>query len=414
MTKKPEFKVCYFLKRYPRLSETFVVNEIQALQDQGIDVTVLAQRSSGEELIHKKTADLKVPIYYTPPVNLISNEASSIKFLETLTANPCLIERETLSGALSKADYRALIESAMIAPFIQKMGIDLIHAHFATWATTIASYVSKLTGIPYSFTAHAKDIYHESVNKKALAEKIAQARFVITVSDFNKRYLDECLKSEEKIGRVIRLYNGIDLEEFQDSKEKKEPGLIVAVGRLVQKKGFEDLIQACNILNKKGSAFRCLIIGEGEERNALEKKIAEFSLTKKVSLMGAMPQEEVKTILRKASIFALPCIIGKDGNRDGLPTVLLEAMALGVPVISTTVTGIPEIIDHGKSGFLVSPGDPLGLAKGIEQILSDLAFQEHMQREGRAKAEEVFDIKKNVLTLKRIFTESENHSHLTA
>ncbi len=403
MNKPTPFKVCYFLKRYPRLSETFVVNEMQELQRQGIDVTVVAQRSADEELIHQKTAKLKVPIYYMPPVRLIPNEASSMKFLDSLNASPCLIGREILSGDLSKADYRTLIESAMIAPFIQKLGINLIHAHFATWATTAASTVSRITGIPYSFTAHAKDIYHESVDKSSLAEKMAHARFVVTVSDFNKRYLDECLKSEEKTGRVIRLYNGIDLDQFCGSEEEKEPGLIVGVGRLVPKKGFEYLIQACNILNKKGRDFRCLIIGEGEERNPLAKNIARYSLKEKVKLMGARPQEEVKKILKKAAVFALPCIVGDDGNRDGLPTVILEAMALGVAIVSTKVTGIPEMISDQQSGFLVKEKNPDELAHAIDILLGSEMLRNNFVKAASEKVHSDFNVIENVRTLKNYF-----------
>jgi len=400
------FKVCYFLKRYPRLSETFIVNEMQELRRLGVNVTIVAQGDPNELVVHEKTKSLKVPIYYVPPVKSISRESWLVKYLRNLSDIPREMARKNIRGGMSKIDYLTLIESAMIAPLIQSLGIDLIHAHFATWATTAASFVSKLTNIPYSFTAHAKDIYHESVDRKALAEKMAQAKFVITVSNFNKIYLEECLKTEGKLGRIIRLYNGIDLNQFKPSHTKKDSNLIVSVGRLVQKKGFEYLIDACNILNEKGMPFHCMIIGEGEERTALENLVKKNSLENKVKFTGAQTQKEVIRMIQKSAIFVLPCIVGDDGNRDGLPTVLLESMALGVPVISTTTTGIPEIIENKKTGILVPPKNALQLANSIEEVLIKPELQENLQREGRLRAEKVFNIEENVRVLHNIITQS--------
>ncbi|MEO2055496.1 MAG: glycosyltransferase family 4 protein [Nitrospira sp.] len=399
-------KVCYFLKRYPRLSETFIVNEIEALQRQGVDITIVAGKSAGEEMVHEKAQALKVPVYYMPKVKEIPRDAWSVKYLSTLSVTPAELGPDALCGPMSKEEYRILIEAAMIAPLLLNLGVDLIHAHFATWAATAASWVSKVTRIPYSFTAHAKDIYHESVDKRTLSEKMAMARFVVTVSDFNKEYLEECLKSEGRSGRIIRLYNGIDLDEFKPSQAEKEPDLLVGVGRLVEKKGFSYLIEACKLLEESGKSFKCVIIGEGDERKALVELVKKYGLKEKVLFLGAKTQTEVIRILKTASVFVLPCIIAEDGNRDGLPTVLLEAMALGVPVISTTVTGIPEIITHGKSGLLVPQRDPRLLAREIGEVLANQELQSLLQRGGRLKVEEVFDVKKNIFALKRIFSQA--------
>ncbi|MFQ5598090.1 MAG: glycosyltransferase family 4 protein [Nitrospiria bacterium] len=408
MKKTNTFKVGYFLKRYPRLSETFVVNEIRELQRQGIEVTVFAQKAADEKVVHEKTKILQVPIYYMPPVKWIPEQAASVKFLKTLSANPQTIGRLTLSGNLSLTNYRALIEAAMVAPFIQSLGIDLIHAHFATWAAAAAGFVSRITNIPYTFTAHAKDIYHKSVDKPDLAKKITAARFAITVSDYNKQYLEEVLKSEGTSGRIIRLYNGIDLNQFPYEESEKDPGLIVGVGRLVPKKGFEYLIKACDLLNRNGKSFRCLIIGEGEEKDRLEKWIKLFSLEKHVRLLGSRTQEALKEILKKASVFALPCIVDKDGNRDGLPTVLLEAMALGVPVVSTKVTGIPEMISHGKNGFLVEEKNAAALAKAIDRLLGSPALQKEFTKSAYDKVRKDFNITENVALLKDHFLAEEH------
>lgn len=397
------FKVCYFLKRYPRLSETFIVNEMRELQQQGINVSIVAKYASNEEIVHEKAQALDIPIYYLPSVSSISHTSWEVRHLKNLSGTPSLLKRDTLRGQLSKKDYKALVEAAMIAPFIKNMGIDLIHAHFATWATTAASFASDITGIPYSFTAHAKDIYHERVDKTVLTEKIAKARFVITVSDFNKRYLEGLLCSEGRSGQIIRLYNGIDLEQFRPLDIEKEPNLLLGVGRLTPKKGFKYLIEACKILRERGRDFHCVIIGKGDERATLEKLVEQYSLEQKISLPGAKTQAEVMRIIQKATALVLPCIVSSDGDRDGLPTVLLEAMALGVPVVSTNVTGIPEIIAHERTGLLVEEKNSKTLADAIETLLDSESLCEKLSRAALVKVREEFNVVENVKTLKDYF-----------
>lgn len=407
------FKVCYFLKRYPRLSETFIVNEIQELQQQGINVTIVARHACDEEIVHKKVQALNIPIYYLPSLGAIHYDSLAVKYLENLSSNPCLIGVNTLRGRLSSRDYKALIHAAMIAPFIKSLGIDLIHAHFATWAATTALFVSELTGIPYSFTAHARDIYHERVDKTVLAEKMAKARFVITVSDFNKRYLEEVLRSEGKSGQVIRLYNGIDLKQFSPHAIEKEPHLIVGVGRLIAKKGFEYLVKACKVLSEKGRNFHCVIIGKGDERESLDKLVAQYSLDKQVSLLGAQVQDEVMRIIQKAAVCVLPCIVSDDGDRDGLPTVLLEAMALGTPIVSTQVTGIPEIITNERTGLIVKEKNSEDLALAIEMLLDSESLRNRLSSNGLVKVRKDFNLTENVRTLRGYFLSERSFEHLS-
>ncbi|MGR3311007.1 MAG: glycosyltransferase [Candidatus Brocadiales bacterium] len=380
------------------------MNEMQELQQQGINVSIVAKYASDEELVHEKAQALDIPIYYLPSVSSIPRTSWEVRHLENLSSNPSLLRRDTLRGRLSKKDYKALIEAAMIAPFIENLGVDIIHAHFATWATTAASFVSSITGIPYSFTAHAKDIYHQSVDKTVLSKKIAKARFVITVSDFNKRYLEDLLRSEGRSGQIIRLYNGIDLEQFRPHDDiEKEPNLLLGVGRLTPKKGFKYLIEACKILHEKGMDFRCVIIGKGDERATLEKLVEQYSLEQKVYLLGAKTQAEVMRIIQKATALVLPCIVSNDGDRDALPTVLIEAMALGVPVVSTNVTGIPEIIAHERTGLLVEEKNSKALADALETLLDSESLCKKLSRAALVKVREEFNVVENVKTLKGCF-----------
>jgi colanic acid/amylovoran biosynthesis glycosyltransferase len=397
------FHLAYVLKRYPRLSETFILNEMLELQRQGIDITIVAFKDPGETIVHENVRALRAPIYYLPSKDCIAFEKLSVRSLTSFSEDTSLLGPDALQGEWSRDDYLAWLQAAVFAPFLKSLGIDHIHAHFATSATTAALALSAMTGIPFSFTAHAKDIYHESVHKKTLAEKIQRARFVITVSDFNREYLRGLVDAERRSARIIRLYNGIDLDRFRPSEEDKDPELLVGVGRLIQKKGFEYLIEACKILKAQGRRFRCVIIGEGEERISLEKRLEQYSLQGEVSLLGPRTQAEVIRIVQAAAAFVLPCVVGDDGNRDGLPTVLLEAMALGVPVISTAVTGIPEIIEDGKTGVLVEQKNPQALARAIHTLLDSAPLRRQLSQEALGKVRKDFNLAVNVKTLTGYF-----------
>lgn len=388
--------VGYILKRYPRLSETFIVTEMAELRRLGVEVTVFAQKDAGEGLVHEKTRQLDVPIYYLPR---ISKSEWSFRYQQdgASMAVPFQLPDDLMGG-------RARLDAALLAPLVEKLKIDHLHAHFATWASDVACHTSALTGIPFSFTAHAKDIFHDEVNRQYLAWKMARAHTVVTVSDFNRGYLNDVLATFGESGRIERLYNGIDLDLFLPQVRNPEPGLIVGVGRLVEKKGFDYLVHACYLLKQAGVSFNCTIVGDGEQRQELEARIAEYGLEGDVTLAGAMTQADVIALLRRATLFALPCIVGRDGNRDGLPTVLLEAMALGLPVVSTRVTGIPEIIDHGQTGFLVEERDAKGLAIVLTELLQSPALRQQCGSNAQEKVTRQFNAAENVKQLKGYFS----------
>ena len=400
-------RIAYVLKRYPRLSETFVLHEMLELRRRGAVVVIVARKDAGEGVVHEATGTLDAPVHYLPSPSALGLDAWAIRSLDRFPGEARRLGVEALRGALSRDDYATVIQAAMIAPFLKQLEIDHVHAHFATWAATAASYISDVSGIPFSFTAHAKDIYHQRVDRKALASKIEKARFVVTVSDFNRRYLDDLLRSEGRSGRVCRIYNGVDLRRITPRERAGEAGLIVGVGRLVRKKGFDYLIEACRLLRDGGRRFRCIIVGEGEERAALERRVAGYSLAPVVSLPGARTHAEVLETVGRASVFVLPCVVGEDGDRDGLPTVLLESMALGVPVISTRVSGVPEIVADGRTGLLVAERDPAGLARAIERLLDSPALQRRLSTAALEKVRRDFSLADTVKTLMGAFLAGE-------
>lgn len=393
-------KIAYILKMYPRFSETFIVNEILELERQGVDVRIYSLRKPDDGRFHPSLARVKAGVIYVPQYPQMEpervREAHEL-LRSTFPARYETVRHYTLTRGHDYAIKRFL-QAGIIATHLIRQPVDAMHAHFASSATRVANLVYHLCGIPYSFTAHAKDIFHESVSDDSLRAKIRDARWVATVSQFNVDHLRALVGDGP--GEVRRLYNGIDLTHFRpDSTTPRQPNLILGVGRLVEKKGFDVLLQACAILAQRGVDFQCEIIGKGDRRGQLEEMRSAYGLQERVHLLGPKPQDDVLQAYQRSAIFTLPCIIGKDGNRDGLPTVLLEAMAAGLPAVSTAVTGNPEIIDHGENGFIVPPNDPLALANALQELLLNPPLRRQMAAAARAKVERCFDVRRNVAQL---------------
>ena len=398
-------EVGYILKRFPRISETFILNEILELERLGVPIEIISLREPAEGVRHEALKKVQAQVTYLPKESFPKEwHISEGRYAEgTFRKRSC---KDLLKGEEVPEASVLSLKAATVAVLARAKGLTHLHAHFGTAATTVAMLAGRLTGLPYSFTAHAKDIYHENVDTELLKEKIHGARFVITVSEYNRRHLAE-LAGDDLGGKIVRLHNGIDLNRLGiDSQTHREPDLILAVGRLVEKKGFHHLVQACRLLQDWERPFKCVIAGEGEERTHLAQQISTLGLQDRVTLLGAQPQEHVIETMKQATVFVLPCVVSTTGDQDALPTVLLEAMAVGLPAISTSLSGIPEIIDHGKTGLLVPPDNPMLLAKAIVEVLGNPKLRERLAREGRSKAEEAFDIRKNVLVLKDLFTRS--------
>lgn len=412
-------KVAYILKRFPRISETFVLNEILELERLGVPVEIFALLPPPKGPHHETLTKVQARVTCLPHNRVVKG----LPMLDGCYAGDGIKERplkkaipglQCATGDLfpGKDFYETtglLFKAAALASAVWARGIEHLHAHFGTDATTVAMLASRLCGAPYSFTAHAKDIFHTYTNRNAdtafLAEKIRNARFVVTVSDYNRRYLAQ-LAGSAGATKVFRLYNGIDLSRFHPNGAQREPGLILAVGRLIEKKGFHYLVDACRLVRDRGGSFRCVIVGDGPDRETLAQRIAELGLQEQITLITVLPQEQLLAMMRRAALTVLPCVVSASGDRDGLPTVLLEALAAGLPAISTEVAGIPEIIDDNVSGLLVPPADPICLADAITEVLNKPELQQRLARQGRVKAERDFDLQKNVRVLHDHFARS--------
>jgi glycosyltransferase involved in cell wall biosynthesis len=395
-------RIGYILKKFPRISETFILNEILELSRQGCEVTVFSLHKPDDGLFHRKLADLGQPVVYLP------TRKTSAALAHLQDNLPVLKERrdafcDQLEGLLEerRPDVWSIMRWGMdIALEAQRRGIEHFHAHFATIATYVARTASAIAEIPYSFTCHAKDIYREGVSPERFQRLAKPAAFVITVCQANR---DHILTSLAPDAAVRVLYNGIDLSVFHpDHRETTTSPIVLGVGRLVEKKGFCFLIEAVADLHRAGADFDCVIVGEGDQRQALEEQIA-LSGSDRIRLAGLQTQDETRAYMARSTLLALPCIVGADGNRDALPTVLLEAMASGVPVISTPVAGVAEIVDDGRAGVLVPMQDADALQTAIARLLDDVRERESLREAGRARAEECFDLAKNVATLRGYF-----------
>lgn len=293
------------------------------------------------------------------------------------------------AAAAADGDVRDVYQAALLALQVQRRGIRHLHAHFANVATSVARLAAKMCGISYSFTAHAKDIFHDEVDRSLLRTYLNEASHVIAISDYNRDHLAAlCPEGAE---RIHRIYNGLELNRYPFSDLSGRSEQIIAVGRLVEKKGFGTLIEACRLLRDDGLAIPCRIIGVGPLQETLQQQISALGLADQIRLEGARTHGGIIEAVSGASIFAAPCVTGSDGNRDGLPTVLLEAMALGTPCISTDVTGIPELLRHQQSGLCVGQHDAAALAQAIRRLQQEPVLAAQLASRARALVEAQFD-----------------------
>lgn len=410
MLLKKSMRVGYVLKRYPRYSETFIVNEILAHEAAGLDIEIFALRPPEDTHFQNIISRVRAPVHYirkpvqgriSESLNSLAPTAASYFWAELQEAShviPDFWEKLAIAqGERASTVYQA----AWLAREVKLKNMTHLHAHFGTVATSVARLTSHFTGIPYTFTAHAKDIFHESVVSEDLSRKLSDATAVVTVSDYNLKYLQETYGAAAK--GVWRIYNGLDLSQLTYRSPLHRPPLIVFVGRLVEKKGILVLVEACAKLKNWSCEFRCQIIGTGPLQAHLQHRIQQLHLDSLVEIVGPRPQNEVFEYIQQASAFAAPYVIGSDGNRDGLPTVLLEAMALGTPCVATDVTGIPEIVRHKETGLLVPQHDAEALATALKQLLNNATEREKLALQARQLIESDFDIHHNTASLRALF-----------
>jgi glycosyltransferase involved in cell wall biosynthesis len=390
--------IAYVLKRYPRYSETFIVNEILAHEAASWSLSIFALLPPTDAYFQDAIARVRAPVSY---LTAEKGMRASDFWSALLATAQCLPRFWSVLASIPTADARTIYQAALLAQAVQQRGIQHLHAHFATSATCVARLAAHMAGISYSFTAHAKDIYHHEVSSADVRTKLADATAVVTVSDYNVAFLQQQYGSVAN--EVRRIYNGLELDRFAYQAPINRSPRIVAVGRLVEKKGFADLIDACALLAQQGVAYTCDLVGTGPLETDLQAQIERLGLQKQIKLHGPRPQADIIRMVQQGAVFVAPCVEANDGDRDGLPTVLLEAMALGTPCIATDVTGIPEVIRNGETGLLVPQRQPIALAQAITTVLTAPAYSQQLAEAARNLIESEFDIHQNTTDLRQCF-----------
>lgn len=405
----------YIAQFFPSLSETFVYREIQALRARGIKIKTFSIRKSDPSTLSDEAKDLVDSTFYIFPINF---PRFLITHLWYLIRHPhryfgtlwfyLTREHRTLKNRLRT--FYHFCEAIPIAREVKRIGIKHLHAHFALNPATVAMVVSRLVGVSFSITAHANDIY---CNPILLEEKIRAARFIVTISDYNKQFLFNILPTPESLQKIHVVHCGVEVKRFYPQRDRAQSAkpIILSVGRMVEKKGFSYLIRACKILLENAYDFRCVIVGDGPQKGLLKQIIKEAGLSGVVDLPGLVYQEHIREYFAKADIFVLPCIIGTDDDMDGIPVSLMEAMAMEIPTVSTNISGIPELIEHMKTGILVPPKDEVSLANAISTLIENDDLSKNLGKAGRSKVNSEFNIQKNVDLLMTIFESCVVDSH---
>jgi glycosyltransferase involved in cell wall biosynthesis len=396
--------VGYVCRKFPVLSETFILNEILALEALGMPVQIFSLLPPRDPRIHEGVVRLKASIHHVPgweDRRILLRHARRAWDRNVPAFRRSLLE--VVRSGRPTVLWRFL-QAGWVADRAQRMKLEHLHAHFANRTTTVARFASRLTGIPYSFTAHAFDIYR-GADLKVVARKMRDAAFTVTVSDYNAEFLRGLVPDGE--ARIELVRNGVDFARFAPPPAPPaEPFTILAVARLVEKKGLAVLVEACRHLRDRGRDFHCRIVGKGNQRGLLEALIREHRLRDRVAILPPHTQEEVVERFHEAHVVALPCVVGADGNRDGLPVSIVEALAAGVPVVSTPLTGVPEAVVDGVNGLLVPERDAVALADALDRLLTDRALLARMRAAARPSVAGAFDQELTSRELHRLFRET--------
>ena len=378
------YALAYLGRILPVISETFVVREIVALRRLGLSVKVFSLNPPEAGVSHPEAPGLarEVEVLIQPrnPRFWLAHLIFALGFPRRYFH--CFYAYVLTPGEPSGSRIRCLAYF-MVAPFaawrLRAAGVQHLHAHFANAPASVALMAAALAGISFSFTAHAYDIF---IDRLLLPAKLAAAAFVACISRYNRRYL-ESLYPEARRAHLTVVRNGLDTARFCPNPHPRgDPPCIIAVGRLVETKGFHVLVAACARLRDRGLPCQCLIIGAGPEAGRLRELINDFGVTDRVVLKGMLSPDELMPYYRRADVLAMPACI-RNQDADGIPTVLIEAMAMAIPVVTTRVSGIPELVVDGETGLLVAPDDASALAAALARLLRDQDLARRLAGAGR-------------------------------
>ncbi|MBU1139944.1 MAG: glycosyltransferase [Proteobacteria bacterium] len=400
----------YILKGYPRISETFISNEILLLEQLGFRLHLFPMRHPRENFCHDSVKQIKARVDYLPtellldfPRLLLPNIFLAVKQPARFRQGLALAaRRHRRNGKI--ATFKHLFQAGFLTNLhlLRDPSLTHLHGHFAHSPTSVTMFAALLAARSFSFTAHAKDIYTSSPDQ--IREKIKLASFVVTCTDYNRRYLEQLAQDTQT--PIYCIYHGIDLDLFSHTTDHRDctpPYKLLTIARMTEKKGLPTLYKALQILKDKGFQFSHTLIGDGDDRHKLLQLITDLGLDDCCRWLGTRTHTEVLKQFAESDLFVLACEIAANGDRDGIPNVLVESLAMGVPALSTTVSAIPEILINQKTGVTVPSGDPHIMAENIEKILLNNELRRKVIQGGSHHTRQHFNNRSLVSQLGAIF-----------
>ncbi len=417
MAKRPPV-LGMILKGYPRISESFISNEILLLECQGIRIHIFSMRHPREPFTHKSVQQIQARVDYLPerilaalPQLIFYNLIQAVKAPGTYMGAIMIAFRRFLRTRKSATIKHLLQAGYLVQKLLPGSGVAHLHAHFAHSPTSVAMFASQLSGIAFSFTGHAKDIY--TSHPVQLKEKMAKARFVVTCTEYNRQHLIQILGNGR--AAIYRIYHGIDLKLFSGGARKsrpKQPYQLITVARLVPKKGLPTVYRALQRLQQSGIDFKHILIGDGDDRDKILKLIRNLDLSGSCNWVGTLAHEQVLDYYRGSDLFVLGCEQAANGDQDGIPNVFVESLAMGLPVVSTQLSAIPELIETGQTGLLVQPGKADDMAAAMLRILTDRDLRIQVMESGKERVGLLFDNRKLIKDLYQVYQQEVPELHL--
>ena len=395
-------RVGYLMSWYPAVTETFILHEMLELRRLGVDLEIFPLFGARRDVKHPGSEQLQDRVHYHRGLSA-ELVLSQLHWLVRRPRAYLGAWASALAGNAASPEFLAktlvtVPRAAVIARRMEARGVRHVHAHWATHPALAAFVVQELTGIGYSFTAHAHDLY---LDRSMLGRKIGAARFVVTISRFN-RALIERLFGPAAATKTTVIPCGVDPRLFRERTPRAPDGVfrVASVASLRDYKGHRWLVEACALLKGRGVPVHCVLAGEGPERRALERQIAAAGLSGEVELLGDLPQDQVRQLLDRSDVLALPSVVTASGMMDGIPVALMEAMVTGLPVVSTRVSGIPELVQDGETGLLAPERDAGALADALQRLHGDPALARRLAAQGRAHVLARFNLLESVARLR--------------
>jgi colanic acid/amylovoran biosynthesis glycosyltransferase len=385
-------RIAHVMSRFPKISETFILDEILELERLGFSVEVFALVRERPSVMHPHAEALLPRVHFGIPVTSEAL-AAQLYWLRRRPRRYLSAWWGCLRGNMRSPRFlcRALVAVPVAAAFardMERLAVEHVHAHYATHPTLVAWVVQRLTDLPYSFTVHAHDLY---VDRAMLHEKLERASFAVAVSEFNRRLLER-VEPTSAPGKVFVVRTGVEPRVFHARRRPDNRRLrVVCVASLEPYKGHAYLVEACARAVAAGVELECVLVGEGPERRTIERLVEARGLVDVVQLVGARPRSDVSELIATADLFVLPSVVMPNGKMEGLPVVIMEAMAAGTPVVASAISGVPELIEDGVTGLLVPERDAAALARAIARLAGDADLRRRVAAAARERVVEEYD-----------------------